>query len=75
MIHEISSKIQTAEKNKQKLAMFHYQVLVNAKELRELDPVQFCIDIGVPESYAAEFRKMRSLSNLMDELGTTISIV
>ena len=75
MIKEISSKVHEAEKSGQKIAMFHYQVLVNAKELKGFDPVQFCKDIGVPESYATEFRKMISLSNLMGEMGTKISSI
>lgn len=55
-----------------KIAMFHYQVLIHAEELEGVDPVEFCKEIGVPETYATEFRKMLSLGSLMKDLGVTI---
>lgn len=74
MIDEISRKIHEAALCGQKIAMFHYQVLVNAEKLSGLDPVSFCKDVDVPETYATEFRKMLSLSKLMKEKGAIISI-
>jgi hypothetical protein len=53
--------------------MFHYQVLINAEKLKDLDPVAFCKNLGVPETYATEFRKMLSLARLMKEQGVKVS--
>ena len=73
MIEDIATKIRDAAHNNQKIAMFHYQVLINANDLEGLDPVDFCKDIGVPKSYATEFRKMLSLAKLMKEERVKIS--
>lgn len=74
MISEITRNVRMAADTGQKIAMFHYQVLVNAEKLKGLDPVAFCKDVGVPETYATEFRKMISLAKLMKEEGTSISL-
>lgn len=73
MVDEITRKIRMAAGSSQKIAMFHYQVLVNAEKLKGFYPVTFCIDVGVPKTYATEFRKMIGLAKLMKEQGTTIS--
>ena len=73
MINEIARRARKNTQRAQKIAMFHYLVLVNAEKLRDLDAVAFCKDLGVPETYATEFRKMISLARLMKEQGTTIS--
>jgi hypothetical protein len=73
VIEEIAIKVRDAELSGQKIAMFHYQVLVNAEKLKNIDPVAFCNDLGVPESYATEFRKMLSLARLMKEQGVKVS--
>ena len=73
MINEIARRVREAASGRQKIAMFHYLVLVNADKLKGLDAVAFCKDLGVPETYATEFRKMISLARLMKEQGATIS--
>ena len=73
MIEDIATKVRDAAPNGKKIAMFHYQVLINADDLKGLDPVDFCKDIGVTKSYATEFRKMLSLAKLMKEEGVRIS--
>lgn len=73
MLESIRQAILVAVHNKQKLAMFHYQVLVHAGELTNIDPVEFCNAVGVPHSYSAEFRKMLSLASVMQNSGTRIT--
>ncbi|MBW6521841.1 MAG: hypothetical protein K0A99_12675 [Desulfoarculaceae bacterium] len=73
MIEDIATKIRDAAHINQKIAMFHFQVLINADKLKGLDPMDFCKDIGVTRSYATEFRKMLSLAKLMKEEGVRIS--
>lgn len=68
-IDEIARKVREAEKTKNKIAMFHYQILIHAKELEGVDAIEFCKEIGVNESYATEFRKMLSLAKLMRDEG------
>ncbi|NVN92478.1 MAG: hypothetical protein HXX11_18030 [Desulfuromonadales bacterium] len=74
MIEEITRKIRVAADTGQKIAMFHYLVLVNAEKLKGFDAITFCKDVGVPETYATEFRKMIGLAKLMKEQGTIISV-
>lgn len=75
MLEIIRQEILRASHVRQKLAMFHYQVLLNANALVNIDPIEFCNAVSVPHSYAAEFRKMLSLANLMQasEAGITIN--
>jgi hypothetical protein len=72
MISEIARRVREAANGGQKIANVHYLVLVNAEQLKGLDAVAFCKDIGVPETYATEFRKMISLARLMREQGARI---
>jgi len=73
MIEEIRNAVKTAALRNQKLAMFHYQVVKNAALLENIDPVSFCRDVGVPESYKTEFRQMLSLARVMREQGTRLA--
>jgi hypothetical protein len=66
---EIAKQVHEAAKYGNKIAMFHYQVLMNAPQLGDVDPIDFCRDIGVPDSYATEFRKILSLARLIQEQG------
>ena len=68
-IEEIASKIKEAEKQNKKIAMFHFLSLINADEFRGVDAVQFCRDVGVRDSFATEFRKMISLSQMIKDEG------
>jgi len=72
MVDNIRKAVHAAAGSNQKIAMFHFQVLKNAKELERLNPKAFCKEIQVPETYATEFTKMISLSRLMKEQGVTI---
>ena len=58
IVKSIADAVSIAEIENQKMAMFHYQILKNADELRGMNAKQFCKDIHVPESYAIEYRKM-----------------
>ena len=73
MIEEIARQIQEAALVNKKVAMFHFQVLINAGELEGVDPAQFCRDIGVRPPFATEFRKMIALAKLMNQLGVMIT--
>ena len=72
-IEDIAAKVQGAETKKQKIAMFHYQILIHAQELKNVDATAFCKEIGVPETYATEFRKMLGLARLMEEQGVRVA--
>jgi hypothetical protein len=72
MIEEIRRRVHQAAQDSQKIAMFHYQVLINADNLRDMDAIEFCQAIDVPETYATEFRKMLSLAIVMGNNGSTI---
>ena len=73
MYEEMREAIRLAAVHGQKMAMFHFQVLVNAAELRSVDGDEFCRAVDVPASYAAEFRKMLGLARLMRERGVRLS--
>jgi hypothetical protein len=69
---EIAETIQEAEREGKKVAMFHYQILIHADDLRGVNALDFCKEIKVPESFATEFRKMLSLAEIMKEQGAVI---
>ena len=72
IIERIKRQIADASPDHKKAAMFHYSVLVNASELQGVDPVEFCRDVGVQDSYATEFRKMIKLAELIGHMGMKI---
>ena len=67
MVDKIKAAVHSAASGKQKIAMFHFQVLKNANELEGLNAQAFCKEIGVPVSYATEFTKMIGLARVMNE--------
>jgi hypothetical protein len=73
MIQQIKEAVHSAVGSKQKIAMFHFQVLKNAKELEGLNAKAFCAEVGVPATYATEFTKMISLARLMEEQGAKLA--
>lgn len=73
MIEEIRRAVHNASLNNQKMAMFHFQVLKHASELDSLDPIAFCHDIDVTESYQTEFRKMLNLARIMRQEGVHLA--
>lgn len=73
MYDEIARQINQAAERKCKIAMFHYQVLVNADKLMDEDPVNFCRIVGLGDSFATEFRKMIKLSKMMKQMGAVIT--
>ena len=72
MYEEIARLIRQAERDGNKIAMFHYQVLINANELADVDAHDFCHRVGMKDSFATEFRKMLALAKLMKQLGKSI---
>ena len=72
MIEQIKKAVHDAARQKQKIAMFHFQVLKNAAELEGMDPESFCKEIAVPSTYQTEFRKMIGLARLMSEQGARV---
>jgi hypothetical protein len=72
MVSEIARAVRDAAKTNQKIAMFHFQILKNARELEGIDPVAFCQEIGVPVTYQTEFRKMLGLARLMRDQGVKL---
>ena len=64
--------VHTAASGNQKIAMFHFQVLKNAKDLEGLNAEAFCKEIGVPASYRTEFTKMIGLARVMEEQGARL---
>jgi len=72
MIEEIRNALRDAALVNKKMAMFHFQVLKHAAVLDGVDPASFCRDIGVPQTYQTEFRKMLSLARLMRQQGVRL---
>jgi hypothetical protein len=69
MLDQIKVAVHKAAGTNQKTAMFHFQVLKNAKELEGLDPKAFCREVGVRDSYAIEFTKMINLARMINAQG------
>ena len=73
MHDEIRAAIQEAATGGQKLAMFHFQVLMHAHAVATEDPTAFCRAVGVPDSYATEFRQMLAVSRVLQEQGVQLT--
>ncbi len=73
MYEEIAEQVRKAALDNAKIGMFHFQVLKNASRLADVDGVVFCRSIGVPDSYATEYRKMLKLADIIKQQGMTIS--
>ena len=73
MYDRIREAIEAAARDEQKMAMFHYQVLSNAKSLDPADADEFCRAVGVPLTYKTEFRKMLNLARVMREQGVELA--
>jgi hypothetical protein len=71
-IEEIKAAIRSAVPRKQKLAMFHFQVLKNADELKGIDKKGFCRKVLVPPTWVTEFTRMMALDRLMKEQGVKL---
>ena len=72
MVDQIKAAVHNAAGGKQKIAMFHFQVLKHAKGLEGMNARCFCEEIGVPASYATEFTKLTSLARVMSEQGVKL---
>lgn len=72
MIEGIRQAIHDAAGDKQKIAMFHLQILTHADDLKGLSAKDVCKELDVPDTYATEFTKMISLARLMKEQGMKI---
>jgi hypothetical protein len=71
-IDSIRDALILAAESRAKTATLHSLVLIHARELEKVDPLEFCKAVGVPKSYTIEFRKMISASRKLRELGYTI---
>ena len=72
MHKEIRLAVEQAAPAGQKLAMFHFQVLKHAHSLEAVDPTSFCREVGVPDSYATEFRQMLAVARVMQQQGISL---
>lgn len=64
---EIRQVLNDAEQTRNKIAMFHLITLRFADDFLNEDPKAFCKAVGMQESYATEFLKMRALHLLLKE--------
>lgn len=65
----IKSEVASAALAKKTDAVNMYLVVKYAKELQDIDPVEFALAIGRKESYATEFRKGLNLAKVITERG------
>ncbi len=72
MFEEIAREIRRAAEDNRKVAMLHFQVLKNARQLATTSPKEFCELVEIHASYATEVRKMLSLARLLEEKGVQI---
>jgi len=72
-LEDIKQALNDAEETRNKIAMFHYVTLKHAEDFMGEDPKTFCKAVGMQESYATEFLKMRALYLLMKEKSLTLN--
>ena len=66
MYDEIKRKLSEISDSLDRQAIFHYQVLKHAQALASDDPAQFCVAVGMPETYADEFSKIIRLAAVVE---------
>ena len=71
-IDAIQLALKEAQAKRKKMAMFHSQVLLNAELLKNMDPHEFCRNVGLTKAYHTEFRKMIAVVCTLSELGYSI---
>ena len=74
IVSKIAKDIADASLANNKSVTFHYSVLIHAKELQGVDPIEFCREVGMPESYKAEYRKMIKLAKFIKQRGMKITV-
>jgi len=72
IVETIKLTLQIAQEKREKMAVFHSQVLLNADLLKNLDPHEFCRNVGVTKAYHIEFRKMIAVARTISKLGYSI---
>jgi hypothetical protein len=73
MYETIARQIREAANDKAKSGMFHFLVLFHADELAGVDAKAFVAKIGVPATYATEFRKMMKVAKIMEDQGVKMT--
>ena len=51
IIDKINNNLINSEREGNKTAEFHYQVLINADELRDIDAEEFCQKLSLTDGY------------------------
>jgi hypothetical protein len=73
LVDDVKAAVHAAAEAKQKLAMFHFQILKNADLLDAVNAEEFCVAIGVPVTYKTEFRQILSLARVIRQQGFRLS--
>jgi hypothetical protein len=71
-VETIKLALHEAQAKREKTAVFHSQILLNANQLENLDPHEFCRNVGVTNAYHIEFRKMIAVARKLSEMGYSI---
>ena len=71
-IDKIKNNLINSEREGNKTAEFHYPVLINADELKDIDAEEFCQKLALTKGYKLEFRKMIKLANYIKNKGKKI---
>ena len=80
IIDKIKNNLINSEREGNKTAEFHYQILINADELKDInadelkdiDAEEFCQKLSLTDGYKSEFRKMIKLANHIKSKGKKI---
>lgn len=72
MFEVIAQEISNASARREKAVMIHFQVLINADRLGEIDGLEFCKKVNIEPSWAIEFKKMMNLARFLKANGISI---
>ena len=72
IIDKIKNNLINSEREGNKTVEFHYQVLINADELKDIDAEEFCQKLSLTDGYKSEFKKMIKLANYIKSKGKKI---
>ena len=69
MYESINQEIKDAEQRGQKVAAFHFHVLMNTENSQAADAKDFCREVGMTSAFTTEFSKMIALARVIEQHG------
>ena len=74
ILARIKSAIDSAPRNGWS-AEFHLQIIKYADELKDVTGKEFCAGLGIGQSFATEFSKMKKISGRLKQANLNVNLI